>query len=213
MEQILVVDDHPIFVDGISALLKNIVPNANIVACINGKDALHQLQKPIQFDWVFLDINLPDTTGIDLLKQFLSLKILANVVIVSSDENPETIHQCLELHANGFISKQFNKDIFEQCIQTIERGNVYLEEKQSQLVKNYREGIYVEKTHILKHISERQSEALQMIAKGYSNQEIADMMNVTQSTVKTHISLLMSLFEVDNRSHCVAEARRLGFID
>ncbi len=213
MEHILVIDDHPIFIDGITALLKSIVPDSNIVTCANGKSALQQLQKTTQFDWIFLDIKLPDLTGIDLLKEFLNLKILTHVVIVSSDENPETIHQCLELHANGFISKKFNKNIFEQCIQTIKKGNIYLEKEQAHLVKNYQEGIYVEKSHILKHISERQSEALQMIAKGYSNQEIATLMNITQSTVKTHISLLINLFEVDSRSHCVAKARRLGLIN
>ncbi len=61
------------------------------------------------------------------------------------------------------------------------------------------------------NISERQIKALHFIAKGFSNQEIAKRMDVTQSTVKTHISLLLNLFEADNRSHCVAEARRLGF--
>lgn len=213
MEHILVVDDHPIFVDGITALIKNIFPSAQIVTCSNGKETLEQLQKSIHFDWVFLDINLPDMSGFDLLQQFLSLKLLANIIIVSSDENPETIHTALELHANGFISKQFNTEVFKKCLQCIENGNVYLDEQQAQLLKNYREGVYIEKIHIQNHISERQLEALQMIAKGYSNQEIAELMNITPSTVKTHISLLMSLFEADNRSHCVAEARRLGFVD
>ncbi len=211
MKNILVIDDHPVFVDGITSFIRNVLPNSNIVTCVNGDETLKQLHRSIGFDWIFLDINLPDVSGLELLKQFLELKVLANVIVVSSDENPETIHAALELHANGFISKQFNTDVFKKCMQTIERGGVYLDKQQAQSLKNYREGIFIEKKYIQENISERQQEALLMISKGLSNQEIAALMNISESTVKTHISLLMNLFEADNRSHCVAEAKRLGF--
>jgi len=211
-EKILVIDDHPIFIDGALTVIKNILPKYAVVACSNGQEALSQIQKSDRIGWIFLDIKLPDISGLELLHKFLDLKLLANVVIVSSDENPETIHTALALHANGFISKQFNRESFEKCISTIERGEIYLDEHHALLVKNYREGIYIEKKFIHDHISERQLEALVMISKGFSNHEIALQMNVTESTVKTHISLLMDLFYADNRSHCVAEARRLGIV-
>lgn len=212
MESILIIDDHPIFVEGMKALVHSVMPDADIKSCENGNEALKMTDFPNQFDWIFLDINLPDMTGFELLKQFYNKRLLANVLIISSDENPESIHQALDLHANGYISKQFNADIFKQCISTVNNGEVYLDDRHTLLLQNYREGIFLEKKHIEKSLSERQREALFLIEKGMSNQEIAELMNVTQSTVKTHISLLMNLFSADNRSHCVAEAKRLGIL-
>ncbi len=212
MEKILIVDDHPIFVDGMTEVIKDIFPGSDVVTCNNGHSALSQIHKAVHFDWIFLDVNLPDISGFELLKQFLELKLLSNVIIVSSDESPETIHTVLELHANGFISKQFNRDLFNICIRSVEMGDIYLDNQLTLLLKNYREGIYLEQKYIQEHIRERQLEALQMIERGMSNQEIAELMNITKSTVKTHISTLMELFNVDNRSRCVAEARRLGFL-
>ena len=212
-EKILIIDDHPVFLTGIAALLERIIPCSEIVTASNGKDALLTIQDRPAFDWIFLDIILPDITGTDLLKKFLEIKLLANIIVVSSDDSAQLINDVIERRADGFISKQFNHKEFENCISTIEQGDIYLSMQHKQQLKNYREGVYAERNFVKNNLSERQKQALLMIAKGYSNQEISLQMKVTQSTVKSHVARLMDLFDADNRTHCVAEARRLGILD
>ena len=62
-------------------------------------------------------------------------------------------------------------------------------------------------------ISERQRQTLLLVVKGYSNKEIAESLGISENTVKTHVSSLISLFDTDNRTHCAAEARRLRIVE
>ena len=210
--QILIIDDHPSFVEGVSLLLQSIVPNINPLIAYNGKDALVLLKQHPDIDWIFLDIKMPDINGIELIKHFEKNKTLANIVVMTSDNSPMIMDQVLKSNVSGFLSKDFDRQILSQAIETIANGDVFLTSEHERQLKNYRETLLRERQSIEKAMSHRQQDTLLLISKGYSNIEIAAHMGISESTVKTHVSTLMSLFEADNRTHCVAEAQRLHFI-
>ncbi len=210
--KVLIIDDHPTFLEGFSLIIKNTIPDSTILNALNGKEALSLLEKQTDIDWIFLDVNLPDINGIKLIARFNDNKVTANIVIVSSADKPQMIDQILKHHASGFLTKDFDRHLLAQCIDTIEQGGIFLTKRHSQQLNNYRDSVLKEKNTIKNKMSLRQQQILLLVAKGYSNQEIATSLNLSESTIKTHVSTLIALFDSDNRTHCAAEARRLDFI-
>jgi len=211
--KILVADDHPSYVEGVSLLLQSFLPKPLIITALNGTEVLSQLKQNIDVEWILLDMNLPDYSGIELLKRFNKTKLIAHVIVVTAENNPDIIDQVLKLHANGFLTKNFDRKLLEKCFHTIENDTIFLTPEHARQLNDYRESILLEKEHIEESMSGRHIQTLTLIAKGYSNSEIATSLCISESTVKKHSSALLDIFEADNRTHCVAEARRLKFID
>lgn len=211
--KILIIDDHPTFVDGLSLLLQSIFPNADIVTAHTGASALQKTEQCPDFDWILLDFHLPDCNGIDLVGRFTEQKLLANIIVITSETEPAIIDQALNHNINGFLTKDFDHKTLMDCIKAIDNGQEFLLPEYQQQLNNYRNYQLRETQNIQQNISPRQQETLLMLSKGFSNQEIAQNMHISESTVKTHVSSLMTLFEADNRTHCVSEAQRLNIIN
>ncbi len=211
--KILITDDHPSYLEGVSSILHSIMPNATILTALNGADTLTLLQQHPDTDWILLDINLPDCSGIELLERFKTLKIIANIIVITADNSPDLIDQALNHHVNGFLTKDFNHQLLADCFYSIENDKLFLTDEHAQQLQNYRESILLERQQIETHLSQRLKQTLVMLAKGYSNHEIANSLGISESTVKKHVSSVIALFEVDNRTHCVVEAQRLKFLN
>ena len=210
--QVLLIDDHPIFLEGVTVILKDIVPDCEFFLANNGVEGIEHIDQHPGLDWIYIDVNLPDINGIELLRVITERKVLTPVILFSADINLDIIDQAFKNHASGFLSKTFTRGIFEECMSEIEAGNTYLAPELKSDLKSYREGVLLERQNIENELSKRQQETLLYVAKGYSNAEIASSLGITESTVKSHVSASISAFSADNRTHCVAEARRLGFI-
>lgn len=210
--QILIIDDHPIYLDGISHILQSILGNVNIIQAHSGQAAVTQVATRIDIDWIFLDQQLPDTTGIQLLEQFNSLLISAPVVMMSGSDDIALIHDAMELGASGFIHKAFGRSTFEECLNVIKLGDVYLPAEMKCRIDHYRNTVIKTRTSLQNQLSDRRKEVLVMMAEGYTNAEMAKALGIAEATIKTHVSALLSIFDVDNRSHCIAEARKLGLL-
>lgn len=208
-ETILIVDDHPVVLDGLALMLQELRPNASIIKVLNAVEALQEIDAHKTFDWMFLDIHLPDISGLELLSKLRANKVLSNMIMLSSEISPEIMEEAFILNVNGILSKNSSRQLFNDCFIAIDKGNVFLTDEHSNELKYYRDSQLQEKQHIQQKISPRQIETLLMISKGYSNREISNSMLITESTVKSHVSKLMELLNADNRTHCVSRAQRL----
>jgi len=209
---LLIVDDHPIFLDGVSNILLNIYPDATILKATTGKEALTQSTLYDEIDWIFLDLKLPDCNAIELLPKLNKLNLFASVIIVSSEDQPEVIDNVLTAGANGFLSKISEKNEFIKCIQQVEQGKHYVQESMRESLQHYQNIVLSELRHIQNNLSPRQHEVLALLSNGLSNSEIGRTLTISESTVKSHVSQLMTTLEADSRTHCVFEARRIGII-
>lgn len=212
MVSFLIVDDHPVVLDGLRMLLSELHPEGWFVTADSGRRAIELMEEHLDFDWIFMDVNLPDADGIELLKKFESRKSTANLIVLSSDNGPALADRALKQGASGFLYKSFDQNELSRCMQTIEKGKIYLEPDLHLKLTNYRESVLVERQHIEACLTQRQRQTLLYLAEGYSNREIANSFQVSESTVKSHVQALMALFEADNRTHCVSEANRLRII-
>lgn len=211
-EKVLIVDDHPIVLDGLRLLLSDVMNGPQVFTACSGSQALNVVENNKDIDWIFLDVNLPDIDGIDLMMSMESKKITANIVVLSSDSSPSVTDRALKHHANGFLSKSFVQSDLVDCIGAIEQGNIFLMPQLQPQLKSYRNSVLLEKQLIEAQISNRQMQTLKLLVTGNSNLEIAKSLGIVESTVKSHIHALMTLFNADNRTHCAAEARRLNIV-
>ncbi|MBA55417.1 MAG: hypothetical protein CMK89_13260 [Pseudomonadales bacterium] len=209
---ILVIDDHPVFQDGIAVILETLLPNATIFSALNAAAGIEQARNRADLDWVFVDYQLPDADGLNIIERLNALMITAPIIMMSGVDDLEVISRAMKLGVSGFIHKSGGKQIFKDCLDTIEQGKVYLPSDTQVRLEHYRQTIGRQTDSIKKQLSNRRMDVLLLVAEGYSNQEIANSLAITEATVKSHVSALMSILDADSRYHCVAEARKLGLI-
>lgn len=210
--QILVIDDHPVYSDGIAYMLQSIFPQATILQAHTGKDALALAGERIDIDWIFMDFQLPDTNGHQLLTAFNDLMVTAPVVMMSGSDDISLVAEALQRGASGFIPKAHGKVTFQECLSAVQAGQTYLPMELKSRVDHYRRTVIDARNTITAQLSGRRQEVLVLMSEGYTNSEMASTLGIAEATVKTHVSALLSIFDVDNRSHCIAEARKLGIL-
>lgn len=210
--RILLVDDHPLFVAGVSYILNDLLGQVELLTASTAAEARAITLAHRDLDWLFCDYRLPDADGLALLADFKAAMLAVPVIMVSASEEIALVEQALSLGASGFIPKSADKQVFQQCLSTIERGEIFLPDTLWRQLIHYRSGALGEQQRMASSLSARQREVLQLVASGYSNLEVGKALGISESTVKAHVSALLSLLDADNRAHCVAEARRLKLV-
>lgn len=209
--EILVVDDHKLFLDGFCLLLKKLNHEVSISAFECGEKALTAYNSSSDWDLIILDITLPDIDGLEVLKTIRKQGGLTPVVFVSATENVYKI-ACTYFHgANGFIPKACDTQVMLSALQSVIDGEIYfypdlklsIDIQLNELSKNRDVG---------DKLTNRQLEVLKIMAKGASNKEIAETLFISEPTVKSHISIIYQLFDVNKRVECIRKAEWLGLV-
>lgn len=212
---ILIIDDHPLYIEGISYLLKQLSDDVNILKAVTIPDAITHLEANTDFDLILLDLDLPEMDGFSLLERFSANELCMPLVIVSAEEKAGLIQRALSWGAMGFMPKSFSPTEMLDAFREILEGNIFIPENIQVLISRLpSEKNAKNLTEALQQtgISKKQFEVLKLISKGYSNQKIAVTLNRTEHTVKSHISALFQLLHVNNRTECVKVARDRGLI-
>jgi len=197
--KVLLVDDHQIILDGVKTMLID-VEDIDFIGCAsNGTKALEiiKLHRP---DVVISDISMPDMTGIELAAKMTELKLPSNVLILSMYTTDDYIYNAIKAGARGILPKQdTNKEMLLEAIRTIYAGEEYYAPNISKnLMKSYVSKIKnVNSTDKTKSytLTQREKEILKLYVEGFSNQEVAEKLNISIRTVETHKNNIMQKFE------------------
>jgi len=211
--RVLVVDDHTIVRDGVCSLL-GLTPDIEVAGeAANGIEALEAVRK-LMPDVVLMDTAMPIMGGLEatrrICKEFPGTKVLA----FTQYDDKEYVFPVIESGACGFISKTVAASELASAIRSVYRGDSFLSPSVARLlVKNYQQGIStVRSSDPYEQLTERERETLKLLAEGYTNQEIADMLAVSPKTVEGHKTNLMSKLDIHNRTELVKYALRKGII-
>ncbi|MDH5182962.1 MAG: response regulator transcription factor [Gammaproteobacteria bacterium] len=214
--KILVVDDHPLFIDGISQVLKRLSSCVVITKVMTVADAIVQIDSGKEFDLILLDLNIPELDGNTLLHRYRSDELCIPLVIVSSEEKAGLIRNCLNWGAMGFIPKSYGAEEMLTAIRHILEGNIYIPEFVNELINRLPKEERSNKLPDLLRkngISKKQYAVLELLANGHSNQQISTILNRTEHTVKSHISALLQILNVKNRIECIKVAKSRNLLD
>ena len=210
MIRILLADDHEMVRIGVSAYLQT-QPDMEVVdEAVNGKEAVEKALV-LRPDIILMDMVMPEMNGAEATAEIIRQWPEAKIVIVTSFLDDDKVYPALEAGAISYILKTSNAKRIAEAIRETLKGQTVLEpEVTSKMMQKMRSG----NGHRLHNdLTERELEILLLLAKGKTNQEIADDLFIALKTVKTHVSNLLSKLEVQDRTQAVIYAFKNDLVD
>jgi DNA-binding NarL/FixJ family response regulator len=199
---ILLIDDHAMFRSGLRMVLNARMDGAVVFEAGSLNEATQDAPKEI--DVILLDINLPGLNGLDGMA-FLKRKWpMVPVIILSSQDGPETVRDALARGAVRFISKADTADRIVALLNRVLRGEYAEPETQP--------GGGDEASDAPVYLTPRQCEVLELLCQGMSNKLIARQLTLSENTVRGHVQAILGFLQVASRSEASFAARRRGLV-
>ncbi len=210
--RVALVDDHPIFLAGLKRLLESDDQfEVNSIAN-NLREAIDTIPFD-NIDIVLVDVNMPGGSGIDLLRQIKQKNSNCRVVMLTIEEDEETIYRAMKEGAQGYILKQDSPERLLKSIHACMDGEILLSNQiYAKVVDRIRKVSPPEKGEsiILNKLTDREIEVTRLIMQGKSNPEIAQELFISESTVKNHISNILHKLDMKDRVELAILAVREG---
>ena len=204
MIKVFAVDDHYMVIEGIRSLLQNERNIEWMGHAMNAASCLGFLKQQAP-DVILMDINLPDKSGIDLCKEVKDLYPSVCVIGLSTFNQQSFIQKMLDNGASGYILKNASREEICEAIETVMKGKTYLHFDVAQtLRKNNMEGMPV--------LTRREKEVLELIAEGMTNNEMAEKLFVSPTTIDTHRKNLLAKFNAKNTATLIKMAVQMKFV-
>lgn len=212
--KVLVVDDHTIVRQGLTRLLEEQAGIKVVGEAVNGRKAI-DLAKDLNPDVIVMDIAMPRMNGIEAAKRIRKHLPKTKILILSMYSHEHYIHELLETGVSGYLLKDSSGRDIIRAIQAAMKNETYLSPSISKvLVESYRSPRKVSsQAERYKLLSNREREVFQLIAEGHSTRQVADMLCVSISTIKSHRVKIMDKLEVDTSVKLVRFAIQLGLVD
>ena len=204
--RIMLVDDHELFREGLKYLLPVLDSRVEFIEAGNIEDALQIAADP-QPDLILLDYHLPGTSRLDALKQIRAVFESAAVVVLSGEEDVKIIRAAVDHGAAGFIPKSSTREILVNALSLVLAGGTYLPASALRATSLLPENA---SATLGLQLSSRQHEVLMKVIQGKSNKIIARELDITDHTVKAHLSVAFRVMGVQNRTEAVYVAAKLG---
>ena len=202
--KIILVDDHTLVIEGMRALLER-MPYIEIAATAgNAFDAIALLKKT-GADIAFVDINLPDISGIELCAKIRKEFPGTQVIALSTFKQRSFVTQMIGNGAAGYLVKSADREEIETAIQSVLAGKMYF----SNEIGNVPASMSEDEAPTL---TKREKEIMQLIAEGMTSGEIAAKLFLSIYTVDTHRKNLLTKFEVNNTALLITMAAKFGFL-
>lgn len=212
--KLLLIDDHPLFRDGLSLLIQHrlSLPGHAELTLLEAGDlaeAAVVLRAHPDVQLALLDLNLGDRQGLDTLQQWRGMAPDVPVIVLSADDRADTIVSAIDRGAAGFIPKTVQAATMQDALRRVLAGEVYLPEMPGAdaLVA---QGAEPASPESLLGLSERQLDVLRLLIEGKPNKEICRMLVLSESTVKTHLSAIFRKLGVNSRTQAVVTVARAG---
>ena len=210
--RILIIDDHQLFIDGISHIVSSLDDNVNIIEASSVSDAIHYMTSITDLDLVLLHLHMHGLDGRSIIQHHRTHPTCLPLVIISGDDDPHTIQSVMDEGVMGFIPESYSEKKLLSTLKTVLDGEMYIPEMHNNQDSNHNYNHICNNVSNGKSITKRQLQVLELLASGHSNKKISSILFLTENTVKTHVSSLFRVFEASNRTECVNIARNNGVI-
>lgn len=214
MINVLLVDDHSMIREGIRQLLELDGDIKVIGEAGNGKTCLEMIER-LTPDVVLLDINMPEMNGLQVLEKLRASGSKQKVLILTIHNEVEYLMRAVEIGVSGYVLKDSDSSVLKRAIYAIHSGENFIDATMTPLLKeqNYLRELQREARSKDKLLSEREIEVLCALAEGLYNKEIASRLQISEKTVKNHVSNIFKKIGVSDRTQAAVYAIRHKFVD
>lgn len=210
--RILIVDDHPLYLDAARQQVARMFRKAEVESTTTLAAALDILSKGA-VDLVMLDFSMPGTDGVKAVQQVVAAAGAAPVVVMSGVAMERDVHACIQSGAKGFLPKTLDGPVFTAAVSLVASGGTYVP-TEFMLSSHQPPPPTAESEHTLdpNDFSERELALLRMVVAAASNKEIARAFDLQEVTIKFYLTRIFRKMGVRNRSHAAVVAVRSGLI-
>lgn len=234
---VLIIDDHKLFREGVKRILE-MEDNLEVIGEAENGVQGYQMALELRPDVILMDINMPENNGVEATIRIKEDFPEARIIILSIHDDENYVFQTLRSGATGYLLKDVDSDSLVSAVRCTARGESYIhpkitgklidefrrlsksqEQKQviadmSSIVSEHSAGSYQSNTDDRRFTSltTREKQVLSLMASGYSNRRIGEELNISEKTVKNHVSSILQKFNVQDRLHAVVLSLKNGWI-
>jgi DNA-binding NarL/FixJ family response regulator len=207
----LIADDHPLYREALVSALQLLFKNVDIIQSDGLDPTLDALQKNSDFDLVLLDLNMPGCDNFYGLIRVTQDFPQVPVAVVSASDSVEVVSTVMSLGAKGFIPKSTATQTIANALKWIMHGNNWLPEGMQSKIDNIKPTVDV--ARLVGGLTPKQFQVLKLLQNGLLNKQIAFDLNITEATVKAHISGVFRKLNVNTRTQAVLLFKNLDIIE
>jgi DNA-binding NarL/FixJ family response regulator len=208
--RVLIVDDHPLFRDGLRGLLES-VGDLEVAGEAGSGDQAIELAATLQPDVVLMDINMPPPDGIEATRRIVQDSPRANVLVVTMYEDDESVFAALRAGARGYVLKGASQAETLRAIRAVGNGEaIFGPGVAARVMRYFANPQPAVNAAVFPGLTERETEILRLIAQGRTNEDIAEHLVLSLKTVRNHVSNICGKLQVADRAQAVIRAREAG---
>ena len=220
--KILVADDHELFLKGLELVLSDYLDNVETITAKSYTDVFEIISQQKDFDLVLTDLAMPGAYWLNALERIHKQLPDTPVIIISAVFEQEIVKKSINIGAAGYVSKAATNDEILQAINIVLSGGVYIPQNLLDKEPDTNLDLLKQTENSLsrnddqdkpKSLSPRQTDVLNLIAKGLSNKQIAFELGITEGTVKLYVTAILKLLGVYNRTAAMIRAKEWGLLN
>lgn len=205
MVKALIVDDHPLFREALAYILSGVEPDSDCIGAESLEQATTAIRDDPSFDLVLLDLGLPGASGLAGVLTVRNMVPTTPIVVVSAVEDREVVQRAAQIGVSGYIAKSSGTDMIRTALSAILMGNTHFPPSLDQAAG----GGGGDEGSDISQLTPRQLTVLSLLGEAKSNKQIAYELNISQETVKIHISAILRKLGVTSRAQAVKLAYKV----
>ncbi len=213
MMKILIIDDHRLFLEGLKAVINAWPVNVTVLTAETLSDAFKLIEENQDLDIVLSDMKMAADAGGLALLEWLRERSTLPVLVVSASERLDDVKTVLNAGANGYVPKTAAQDDLYTAVTDVLAGGIFLPKAWHSKMSANDDSLIVFEGDDQIMLSPRMQDMLLLIKEGYKNFEIAEMLEISENTVKAYIKDLFQRLNVNSRVDCLAAAQRLSLFE
>ena len=210
MIRVLLVDDHPLFLDGVKAAFTGA---ADLEVVGEAHDGASGVQRAVELgpDLVLMDLNLPDISGVDATARILAATPGARVLMMTMSADDDAVVAAMRAGARGYVVKGAGRDDLLHAVRTVAAGGAVFSPTVADRLGRFFTGLATGGgREAFPQLTAREVEVLDLMARGLENRRIARHLHLSDKTVRNHVSNVLTKLAVDDRTDAVSRARAAG---
>jgi len=207
--RVLVVDDHPVFRVGMTALLSSL-DGLEVVAEAADARAAVEAAAHAAPDVVIMDLHLGESSGVEATRRIVEATPELGVLVVTMMDDDDSVFAAMRAGARGYLLKGASPDEIERAVRAVANGEVLLAPAIASRAMAFMAGVRVGGPAPFPDLTDREREVLDLVARGLDNLSISRRLSVSSKTVRNHLSNILTKLQVADRAQAIVRAREAG---